>query len=46
MILDDGGDLTQIMHDKYPELLKKVKGISEETTTACIASMRCSGTAR
>ncbi len=33
MILDDGGDLTQIMHDKYPELLKDVKGISEETTT-------------
>lgn len=33
MILDDGGDLTQIMHDKYPELLADVKGISEETTT-------------
>ncbi len=33
MILDDGGDLTQIMHDKYPELLKGVHGISEETTT-------------
>jgi len=33
MILDDGGDLTQIMHDKYPELLKDVKGVSEETTT-------------
>ncbi len=33
MILDDGGDLTQIMHDKYPQLLAKVKGISEETTT-------------
>jgi len=33
MILDDGGDLTQIMHEKYPELLKQVKGISEETTT-------------
>jgi adenosylhomocysteinase len=33
MILDDGGDLTQIMHDKYPELLANVKGISEETTT-------------
>ncbi len=33
MILDDGGDLTQIMHDKYPELLKSVKGLSEETTT-------------
>ena len=33
MILDDGGDLTQLMHDKYPELLKDVKGLSEETTT-------------
>jgi adenosylhomocysteinase len=33
LILDDGGDLTQIMHDKYPHLLKDVKGISEETTT-------------
>jgi len=33
MILDDGGDLTQVMHDKYPELLKNIKGISEETTT-------------
>ncbi len=33
MILDDGGDLTKLMHDKYPELLKNVKGISEETTT-------------
>jgi adenosylhomocysteinase len=33
MILDDGGDLTQIMHDKYPDLLKNIKGISEETTT-------------
>ena len=33
MILDDGGDLTKVMHDKHPELLKDVKGISEETTT-------------
>ncbi|KAJ1920532.1 S-adenosyl-L-homocysteine hydrolase [Mycoemilia scoparia] len=33
MILDDGGDLTNLVHDKYPELLKDVKGISEETTT-------------
>ena len=33
MILDDGGDLTQIMHDKYPELLNDVAGLSEETTT-------------
>ncbi len=33
MILDDGGDLTAIMHEKYPQLLEDVKGISEETTT-------------
>ena len=33
MILDDGGDLTLVMHQKYPELLKEVKGLSEETTT-------------
>mgnify|MGYP003973307961 CR=1 FL=1 len=33
MILDDGGDLTSIMHEKYPELLSEVKGLSEETTT-------------
>ena len=33
MILDDGGDLTKLMHDKYPELLSDVRGLSEETTT-------------
>jgi adenosylhomocysteinase len=33
LILDDGGDLTQIMHDKYPQYLEAVKGLSEETTT-------------
>jgi adenosylhomocysteinase len=33
MILDDGGDVTQIMHEKYPDMLKDVKGLSEETTT-------------
>jgi adenosylhomocysteinase len=33
MILDDGGDLTQIMHEKYPQLMEQVRGISEETTT-------------
>jgi adenosylhomocysteinase len=33
MILDDGGDVTKLMHDKYPDMLKDVKGISEETTT-------------
>ena len=33
MILDDGGDLTKLMHEKYPEMMKDVKGLSEETTT-------------
>jgi adenosylhomocysteinase len=33
MILDDGGDLTRVMHEKYPELMKDVRGLSEETTT-------------
>jgi adenosylhomocysteinase len=33
MILDDGGDLTILVHEKYPNLLKHIKGISEETTT-------------
>lgn len=33
MILDDGGDLTVRMHEKYPELMEDVKGLSEETTT-------------
>ncbi len=33
MILDDGGDLTRIVHEKHPELLKGIRGISEETTT-------------
>ncbi len=33
MLLDDGGDLTKLMHDKYPDLLNDVKGVSEETTT-------------
>ena len=33
MILDDGGDLTVLMHEKHPDLLKDVKGLSEETTT-------------
>ncbi len=33
MILDDGGDLTGLMHEKYPELMKDVRGLSEETTT-------------
>lgn len=33
MILDDGGDLTTLVHEKYPHLLKDIRGISEETTT-------------
>ena len=33
MILDDGGDLTNMVFDKYPELIQYVKGVSEETTT-------------
>jgi len=33
MILDDGGDLTQVMHEKHPELMRNVLGLSEETTT-------------
>ncbi|MBL7685327.1 MAG: adenosylhomocysteinase [Deltaproteobacteria bacterium] len=33
MLLDDGGDLTQLIHDKHPHLLKEIKGVSEETTT-------------
>ncbi|NNE61248.1 MAG: adenosylhomocysteinase [Woeseia sp.] len=33
MLLDDGGDLTQLMHDKYPDIMKGVRGVSEETTT-------------
>ena len=33
MVLDDGGDLTQMLHEKYPEMLENIHGISEETTT-------------
>jgi len=33
MILDDGGDATAIIHEKYPELLADIRGLSEETTT-------------
>jgi adenosylhomocysteinase len=36
MLLDDGADLSLIMHQKYPELLKDVRGISEETTTGIL----------
>ncbi len=33
MVLDDGGDLTQMLHEKYPQMLADIHGISEETTT-------------
>jgi adenosylhomocysteinase len=33
MVLDDGGDLTAMLHDKYPQMLERVHGITEETTT-------------
>ena len=36
MLLDDGGDLTKIMHEDYPELLEAVRGVSEETTTGVL----------
>ena len=36
MILDDGGDLTQLIHQKYPEILENIKGLSEETTTGVL----------
>ncbi len=46
MILDDGGDLTLLMHEKRPELLDAVKGLSEETTTGVhrLYEMEKSGT--
>ena len=36
LILDDGGDLTKLLHDKFPEILDDVKGLSEETTTGVL----------
>jgi adenosylhomocysteinase len=36
MILDDGGDLTNMVFDRYPELIKNIKGLSEETTTGVL----------
>ncbi len=33
LLLDDGGDFTLLLHEKYPELLHDIKGVSEETTT-------------
>lgn len=46
MILDDGGDLTALVHDKHPEMLKNIKGVSEETTTGvhALAKMFKNGT--
>ena len=37
LLLDDGGDLTALMHKNYKNLLKEVKGVSEETTTGVLA---------
>ena len=36
LILDDGGDLTKLLHEKYPDYLKEIKGLSEETTTGVL----------
>ncbi len=36
ILLDDGGDLTQLLHEKYPKLLENVVGVSEETTTGVL----------
>ena len=36
LILDDGGDLTKVMHEKYPQLMSGIKGLSEETTTGVL----------
>ena len=36
MILDDGGDLTGLLHDKYPDIMKDIRGLSEETTTGVL----------
>jgi adenosylhomocysteinase len=36
LILDDGGDLTKLLHEKYPDILKGVRGLSEETTTGVL----------
>ncbi len=40
MIIDDGGDLTNLVHDKYPDLLKGIRGLSEETTTGVRSLLR------
>ena len=48
ILLDDGGDMTVIMHEKYPELLDDVRGVSEETTTGVLRlyEMEQNGTLR
>ena len=48
MILDDGGDLTAVMHEKYPELMDGIRGLSEETTTGVhrLYEMEKAGTLR
>ena len=48
LILDDGGDLTAVMHEKYPELMDGVRGLSEETTTGVqrLYEMEKAGTLR
>ena len=46
MLLDDGGDLTEVVHSKYPKLAESIKGLSEETTTgvARLKEMEQNGT--
>ena len=48
LILDDGGDLTAVMHEKHPDLLNDVRGLSEETTTGVhrLRDMAVAGTLR
>lgn len=40
MLLDDGGDLTALVHNKYPQMLKEIRGVSEETTTGVHALIK------
>ena len=42
MILDDGGDLTEMVHKKYPSMLEDIHGITEETTTGVTDYTKCS----
>lgn len=48
MLLDDGGDLTLIMHEKYPDIMKQIRGLTEETTTGVhrLYEMMSKGTLR